>query len=168
MTRSSYPTADVYNKRDTPPEPEHQTSRRSSTLKIALGYASKDVPNIPLNEKLPHYARGVLDAMLKDATTERSRITAWWHRWPHANIGIPTGGISGIVVDRGGRPRWRQPKGAPHLGQSPAHARGPDLQGAPPLLPHLQGNEAQEPQASGWPRSRGRRRLRGGTALNPP
>jgi len=32
-----------------------------------------------------------------DATTDRSRITAWWNANPRANIGIPTGPRSGII-----------------------------------------------------------------------
>ncbi len=34
---------------------------------------------------------------LHDATTDRSKIHAYWTRWPDANIGIPTGKASGIV-----------------------------------------------------------------------
>jgi hypothetical protein len=33
-----------------------------------------------------------------NATTDRSRITAWWNLWPGANIGIPTGERSGILA----------------------------------------------------------------------
>lgn len=32
----------------------------------------------------------------KDATTNSVQITAWWSRWPNANIGVATG--EGIVV----------------------------------------------------------------------
>ena len=34
----------------------------------------------------------------KDASTDESIIQQWWNQWPDANIGIPTGRISGIVV----------------------------------------------------------------------
>lgn len=34
----------------------------------------------------------------KDATTDPETIRAWWSRWPSANIGIPTGAESGIIV----------------------------------------------------------------------
>lgn len=34
----------------------------------------------------------------KDATTDEATITAWWARWPDANIGIATGVVSGVVV----------------------------------------------------------------------
>lgn len=42
-----------------------------------------------------------------DGTTDPKQIEAWWGRWPQANIGIATGGESGIWVldidvDRGG------------------------------------------------------------------
>lgn len=34
----------------------------------------------------------------KDASLEESEIDSWWQRWPDANIGIPTGKISGLIV----------------------------------------------------------------------
>lgn len=34
----------------------------------------------------------------RNATTEPSQIAEWWRRWPNANIGIPTGFVSGIFV----------------------------------------------------------------------
>lgn len=33
-----------------------------------------------------------------DATTDPGKVTAWWRRWPSANIGIPTGQASGVEV----------------------------------------------------------------------
>lgn len=38
------------------------------------------------------------DHGLKDATTDEAQIRAWWTRWPNANIGVPTGAVSGMVV----------------------------------------------------------------------
>jgi len=35
---------------------------------------------------------------LHDATTNEKKIRFWWRQWPHANIGIVTGAISGLVV----------------------------------------------------------------------
>ncbi|WP_341941816.1 bifunctional DNA primase/polymerase [Microbacterium sp. LWH10-1.2] len=32
------------------------------------------------------------------ATTDARQVEAWWRRWPSANIGIPTGAVSGVVV----------------------------------------------------------------------
>jgi hypothetical protein len=34
----------------------------------------------------------------KDATQDQDRIAAWWKRWQDANIGIPTGASSGLLV----------------------------------------------------------------------
>lgn len=34
----------------------------------------------------------------EEATTNKQQITAWWHRWPHANIGVATGKPSGFTV----------------------------------------------------------------------
>ena len=33
-----------------------------------------------------------------DATVEEREIRAWWGRWPHANVAIPTGQASGLMV----------------------------------------------------------------------
>jgi hypothetical protein len=35
---------------------------------------------------------------LLDATTDRDQVAAWWRRWPAANVGLPTGRASGVVV----------------------------------------------------------------------
>jgi hypothetical protein len=34
----------------------------------------------------------------KDATTDLARIREWWSEWPDANVGIPTGTVSGFLV----------------------------------------------------------------------
>jgi hypothetical protein len=43
--------------------------------------------------KHPRTAHG-----FKDATQDQDRIAAWWKRWPDANVGIPTGAASGLLV----------------------------------------------------------------------
>lgn len=35
---------------------------------------------------------------LRNATTDPAVVTRWWHRWPHANVGVATGPASGLVV----------------------------------------------------------------------
>ncbi len=35
---------------------------------------------------------------LYDASTDERQIREWWTRWPDANIGVPTGAISGLLV----------------------------------------------------------------------
>lgn len=43
--------------------------------------------------KHPRTQRG-----FKDASTDLAKVERWWGMWPHANIGIATGAVSGIVV----------------------------------------------------------------------
>ena len=62
----------------------------------ALKYADMGLAVLPLRprDKLPATKNGS-----KDATTDRHYIEKWWNRWPDANIGIATGGVSdGLVV----------------------------------------------------------------------
>ncbi len=33
-----------------------------------------------------------------DASTDSEQIEAWWTQWPDANIGIPTGAVSGLIA----------------------------------------------------------------------
>lgn len=65
-------------------------------LRAALAYAEKfSLPVFPLVEgtKRPLTAHG-----LHDATTDIEQIKAWWSKHPKANIGIPCGPVSGLVV----------------------------------------------------------------------
>lgn len=85
-------------------------SEEPTNLVAALGYAERGWSVLPVHSafnglcscgditcprvaKHPMTARGV-----KDATTEPERIRAWWQSWPHANVGIATGRVSGIFV----------------------------------------------------------------------
>lgn len=69
---------------------EHAPTRRA-----AMALARGGVPVFPCEPqgKRPATKHGMLDA-----TTEIEQIDAWWRRMPTANIGMPTGGPSGIVV----------------------------------------------------------------------
>lgn len=65
-----------------------------------MAYAEKGKPTFPCEGKRPLTPRG-----FKDATTDPRRIHAWQHRWPQANVGMPTGERSGVFVldeDRSG------------------------------------------------------------------
>lgn len=63
----------------------------------AQSLASAGVPVFPCvpGEKRPLTRRG-----FHDATADLDQVSAWWDRWPGANLAIPTGPASGIdVVD---------------------------------------------------------------------
>jgi len=64
-------------------------------LKGALLYAGRGIPVFPCEAggKRPLTADGFLEA-----TTDEARIRRWWARWPQANVAIPTGEISGLLV----------------------------------------------------------------------
>lgn len=64
-------------------------------LKAALWYAKNGIPVFPCKPggKEPLTPHG-----FKDATTDLARITEYWGRWPDANIGIPTGATTGLLV----------------------------------------------------------------------
>jgi hypothetical protein len=64
-------------------------------LKGALVYAGRGIPVFPCEAggKRPLTAGSFLEA-----TTEEARIRRWWGRWPNANVAIPTGERSGLLV----------------------------------------------------------------------
>jgi putative DNA primase/helicase len=78
--------------------------------KAALWYASHGIPIFPVYEvRDGHCACGKTECDspgkhprsehgFKDATTDAARVTAWWQKWPDANIGMPTGAVSGFLV----------------------------------------------------------------------
>ncbi len=64
-------------------------------LRAALSYARRGVPVFPCRTlgKTPLTTSGHLDA-----TREEGVVRTWWGRWPNANVGIPTGKRSGLLV----------------------------------------------------------------------
>ena len=64
-------------------------------LRVALAYAHRSIPVFPCEPggKAPLTYSGFWDA-----TTDARRIKAWWDRWPYANVGVPTGERSGLLV----------------------------------------------------------------------
>lgn len=65
-----------------------------SSLDAALYYVRYlQWPVFPLRGKEPLTNRGFYDATMQEA-----QIRQWWHTWPDANIGMPTGERSGVVV----------------------------------------------------------------------
>ncbi|ADX73380.1 MULTISPECIES: bifunctional DNA primase/polymerase [Actinomycetes] len=69
---------------------------RSPSLGLAArSLAAAGVPVFPcvVEGKRPLTRRGFLDA-----SSDPEQVAAWWSRTPNANIGIPTGAPSGVVV----------------------------------------------------------------------
>jgi hypothetical protein len=64
-------------------------------LKAALTYARRGVPVFPCE---PGAKRPLTRNGHWDATTDPHAIGRWWRRWPSANVGVPTGKKSGLVV----------------------------------------------------------------------
>lgn len=61
----------------------------------ARQYAEAGIPVFPCTAggKRPLTTHG-----FHDASTNPSQVARWWARWPHANVGMPTGNASGLEV----------------------------------------------------------------------
>lgn len=68
---------------------------QSQMLKAALGFIEMQAPVFPLRVggKTP-----IMGGGFKGATLNPQMVQNWWTQWPQANIGIPTGSLSGIWV----------------------------------------------------------------------
>lgn len=65
-------------------------------LPVAAGrFAEAAVPVFPC---VPGDKRPLIERGFHAATTDTGQVAAWWRRWPAANIGVPTGAASGLVV----------------------------------------------------------------------
>jgi hypothetical protein len=68
-----------------------------STRDAAFAFAQAGIPIFPC---AAGGKRPLTPAGFRDATSDLDQARDWWARWPTANIGMPTGGPSGIdVVD---------------------------------------------------------------------
>ncbi len=63
--------------------------------RAALAYARRGIPVFPCE---PGGKRPLTYNGFWDATTDAPSVTAWWRRWPDANVGVPTGERSGLLV----------------------------------------------------------------------
>jgi hypothetical protein len=70
-------------------------ARRMSVREVALALADGGTPVFPCvrEGKRPLTSNG-----FHDAISDSQQVCSWWTRWPDANIGIPTGDVSGIEV----------------------------------------------------------------------
>ncbi|MDP8974102.1 MAG: bifunctional DNA primase/polymerase [Actinomycetota bacterium] len=64
-------------------------------FKAALSYARRGIPVFPCE---PGGKRPLTYNGFFDATTDIGRVKDWWDRWPDANVGVPTGKGSGLLV----------------------------------------------------------------------
>jgi Bifunctional DNA primase/polymerase, N-terminal len=74
-----------------------ETRRRSAStlLKAALTYARRSIPVFPCE---PGGKRPLTYNGFWDATTDLRRVNAWWVRWSSANVAVPLGEKSGLLV----------------------------------------------------------------------
>jgi hypothetical protein len=61
---------------------------QTSLQREALAYVERGWPVLPL---VPHEKRPLTGNGLLDASVDPAVVTAWWTRWPSANIGLRTG-----------------------------------------------------------------------------
>jgi Bifunctional DNA primase/polymerase, N-terminal/Primase C terminal 1 (PriCT-1) len=90
---TSYPTPDFSP--TTLSDSRSKGAQRSERLRKALEHAERGWSVFPC---VPGGKKPLTKQGHHDATTDRSRITAWWNLWPGANIGIPTGERSRILA----------------------------------------------------------------------
>lgn len=113
--------------------------------------AAAGVPVFPCEPdgKRPLTRRGFLDA-----TSNCAQVAAWWSRTPDANIGLPTGEVSGVVVvdvdvhgPVDGRAAWRRASAAGLVDGAGLLVRTP-TGGAHAYFPATPGSEQRSWQAA--------------------
>ncbi len=118
----------------------------------ARSLAAAGVPVFPCEPdgKRPLTRRGFLDA-----TSNLAQVAAWWSRTPDANIGLPTGAASGVVVvdvdvhgPVDGRAAWRRASAAGLVDGAGLLVRTP-TGGAHAYFPATPGVEQRSWQAAG-------------------
>src|SRR5689334_20283986 len=80
--------------------------RQAGMRAAALSYAQLGFQVFPIK---PRDKRPLTKHGFKEATSQEAQIRDWWTKWPRANIGIPTGIASRLLVvdidPRNGGPR---------------------------------------------------------------
>lgn len=72
-----------------------RASSPQQVLAVARELAAAGVPVFPC---VPGGKRPLTTHGFHDATTDLERIAVWWHNHPEANLAVPTGAASGVVV----------------------------------------------------------------------
>ncbi|HMR50657.1 MAG TPA: bifunctional DNA primase/polymerase [Arachnia sp.] len=129
-----------------------RVDRTPNLAAAARGLATAGVPLFPCEPdgKRPLTRRGFLDA-----TSDLAQIAAWWSRTPEANIALPTGTFSGVVVvdvdvhgTVDGRTAWRRASEAGLVDGAGLLVRTP-TGGAHAYFPATPGVEQRSWQAAG-------------------
>lgn len=72
--------------------------RNSHNALVAMGYATLGIPVFPCAASGPRVKRPLTRSGHHDATIDMSTLGRWWHQWPKALVGVPTGPTSGVWV----------------------------------------------------------------------
>src|SRR5437588_658331 len=77
-----------------------QKEQSFSPIDAAVTYAANGWPVFPLHGKVPYkyLLPDIRSHGHKDATTDQEQLHAWWRYHNGANIGLPTGKASGVLV----------------------------------------------------------------------
>lgn len=71
---------------------------RASGLALPEAARVYAVAGVPVFPCLPGGKRPLTRRGFHDASADPEQIEAWWSRWPGANVGVPTGAVSGVEV----------------------------------------------------------------------
>lgn len=129
--------------------------RIDRTLDLAAAARTLAAAGVPVFPCEPDGKRPLTRRGFLDATCNPRQVAAWWSRTPEANIGLPTGAPSGVVVvdvdvhgPADGRAAWRRASEAGLVDGAGLLVRTP-TGGAHAYFPATAGTEQRSWQAAG-------------------
>lgn len=81
-----------------PPDFTRALLRASRAATLAVAARNLALAGVPVFPCAPDGKQPITPHGFRDATTRVAEVEAWWSRTPEANLGVPTGGTSGMVV----------------------------------------------------------------------